>query len=199
MDVVTMNGDEFNRKGSISGGYHDERAGRLLTLEKIRGLRRDLDKLTEERKGMQAKVECIALRCWGASCLLLAFPRGPRAALCSFLFGHVIESHLPRIEYLCSWVMIWLGFHALLSVFLLVLFVSSSPLPALVGLVCRTNAGRRQEATKSTKKKTESSTWKPSQIVPGRTQLVASIEFDDATCPFLGLAGLTAVVWDGGE
>lgn len=56
MDVVTMNGDEFNRKGSISGGYHDERAGRLLTLEKIRGLRRDLDKLAGERKDMQAKV-----------------------------------------------------------------------------------------------------------------------------------------------
>lgn len=56
MDVVTMNGDEFNRKGSISGGYHDERAARLLTLEKIRGLRKDLDALSKQRKDMQDKV-----------------------------------------------------------------------------------------------------------------------------------------------
>ena len=56
MDVVTMNGDEFNRKGSISGGYHDERAARLLTLERIRGLRKDLDALSKQRKDMQEKV-----------------------------------------------------------------------------------------------------------------------------------------------
>lgn len=56
MDVVTMNGDEFNRKGSISGGYHDERAARLLTLERIRGLRKELDALSKQRKDMQDKV-----------------------------------------------------------------------------------------------------------------------------------------------
>lgn len=56
MDVVTMNGDEFNRKGSISGGYHDDRAARLLTLERIRGLRKDLDDLSKQRKDMQDKV-----------------------------------------------------------------------------------------------------------------------------------------------
>ncbi|CAN0155622.1 unnamed protein product, partial [Hapterophycus canaliculatus] len=55
MDVVTVNGDEFNRKGSISGGYHDSRSARLLTLENIRGLRKDLDRLAGERRGMQAK------------------------------------------------------------------------------------------------------------------------------------------------
>lgn len=55
MDVVTMAGDEFNRKGGISGGYHDERAARLLTLERIRELGRDLKDLGKQQKGMQAK------------------------------------------------------------------------------------------------------------------------------------------------
>lgn len=56
MDVVTMAGDEFNRKGGISGGYHDERAARLLTLERIRQLGRDLKDLAKQQKGMQTKV-----------------------------------------------------------------------------------------------------------------------------------------------
>lgn len=56
MDVVTMAGDEFNRKGGISGGYHDDRSARLLTLERIRELGRDLKDLSKQQKDMQAKV-----------------------------------------------------------------------------------------------------------------------------------------------
>lgn len=55
MDVLTMAGDEFNRKGGISGGYRDDRQSRLLTLERIRELQRDLKDLSKDQKGMQAK------------------------------------------------------------------------------------------------------------------------------------------------
>lgn len=58
MDVITLEGDEINRKGGMSGGYHDEKSARLLVVERIRTLRRDLRQSTKERKDMEFKVPC---------------------------------------------------------------------------------------------------------------------------------------------
>jgi chromosome segregation ATPase len=35
LDAVTADGDSVNRKGGYEGGYHDERASKILTVQKI--------------------------------------------------------------------------------------------------------------------------------------------------------------------
>lgn len=56
MDSITLDGDEVNRKGGMSGGYHDESSARLGAVERIRTLRRDLKGLDKDYKDMQQKV-----------------------------------------------------------------------------------------------------------------------------------------------
>lgn len=55
MDSITLDGDEVNRKGGMSGGYHDESSARLGAVERIRTLRRDLKGLDKDYKDMQQK------------------------------------------------------------------------------------------------------------------------------------------------
>ena len=55
-----MGGDEFNRRGGISGGYHDLRTSRLLTLERIRRLEADLKDLSKKHKDEQMKARSMS-------------------------------------------------------------------------------------------------------------------------------------------
>ena len=61
MDVVTLDGDSVNRKGDMSGGYHDAKSARLLTLENIRKINQKLKQLSEEHTSLQQKASQVWL------------------------------------------------------------------------------------------------------------------------------------------
>lgn len=57
LDAVTPEGDLVNRKGGFEGGYHDERASKILTVQKIQAGCASLTKLQEKEIEIQRSSE----------------------------------------------------------------------------------------------------------------------------------------------
>jgi structural maintenance of chromosome 3 (chondroitin sulfate proteoglycan 6) len=57
LDAVTPEGDLVNRKGGFEGGYHDERASKILTVQKIQMGSVSLARLQEEEQEIQRRSE----------------------------------------------------------------------------------------------------------------------------------------------
>lgn len=56
LDAITKEGDVVSRKGGFEGGYHDERASKMLSVQKIRDSRSRLNDLTQ--RGEDLKKRC---------------------------------------------------------------------------------------------------------------------------------------------
>ena len=56
VNCVTLDGDEVNRHGALTGGYHDSRNSKLLAVETIKAAKKKLD-ASEEEKNKLKRVE----------------------------------------------------------------------------------------------------------------------------------------------
>eukprot|EP00771_Trimastix_marina_P001020 gnl/Trimastix_PCT/2064.p1 GENE.gnl/Trimastix_PCT/2064~~gnl/Trimastix_PCT/2064.p1 ORF type:complete len:1189 (+),score=483.16 gnl/Trimastix_PCT/2064:114-3680(+) len=55
-NCVTMAGDQVNRRGALTGGYHDQRRSRILTMQQIQLLKRRLDRARKESEKVKAQI-----------------------------------------------------------------------------------------------------------------------------------------------
>lgn len=56
MDCITIEGDQINRKGALSGGFHDIRKSRLALMSTIRSTTKSLADAEEKLEKIKADV-----------------------------------------------------------------------------------------------------------------------------------------------
>src|SRR5690606_14838458 len=59
MNCITLDGDQVNRKGAFSGGYHDERHSKLKSYQAILETEESLAALREEEDTINARIKEI--------------------------------------------------------------------------------------------------------------------------------------------
>ncbi|GBG85240.1 hypothetical protein CBR_g39806 [Chara braunii] len=57
MDCVTLEGDQVNRRGALTGGYHDSRRSRLSAMKGIKANAAKIEQLNQEGIAMKAEIE----------------------------------------------------------------------------------------------------------------------------------------------
>lgn len=66
VDCITIEGDEVSRKGSLTGGYQDQRRSRLALFSEIRSSRERVDELNravEKHRNDLTAVDALINRC----------------------------------------------------------------------------------------------------------------------------------------
>jgi len=59
MDAVTVHGDEVNRKGALTGGYHDQTKSRLGAFASVKSATRTVETLEASQRELQAKTNAV--------------------------------------------------------------------------------------------------------------------------------------------
>jgi hypothetical protein len=63
LDCVTLDGDQVNKKGAMTGGYHDSRSSRLKLIKAIKTGMQKQQELMEELKTVKASIQNILYNC----------------------------------------------------------------------------------------------------------------------------------------
>jgi structural maintenance of chromosome 3 (chondroitin sulfate proteoglycan 6) len=56
MDCITIEGDQINRKGALTGGFHDTRKSRLALMSLIRSASTNLTEAEKKLEGVKTDV-----------------------------------------------------------------------------------------------------------------------------------------------
>lgn len=86
VDCVTVDGDQVNRKGALTGGYLDARTSRLAIMKNIKNWREQLASTTKESVAVKKSLESILVR-------------SPLAALCCSLIplSEEIDQEITKV------------------------------------------------------------------------------------------------------